>query len=136
MKTIHTDSNPVIEQKKSSIRGVPLTAKIAAVIFAYTVALDVSAFEAPADGVYKDRVDWGVMMDLSGPASGSQAIWTKGFQAFIRKQNEGGGVHGRRVNVLAEDSRFNPAQDKINYEKLDEPTPEIPITGVWTTSFS
>ena len=134
--TIRTNSSPVMQQKKASIRRAPLAAKITAVMFACTLALDVSAFEAPADGVYKDRVDWGVMMDLSGPASGSQAIWTKGFQAFILKQNEAGGVHGRKVNVLAEDSRFNPAQDKINYEKLVVQTPVIGISGVGSSSFS
>ena len=77
METIRTNSSPVMEQKKASIRRAPLAAKITAVMFACTLALDVSAFEVPADGVYNDRVDWGVMMDLSGPASGSQAIWTK-----------------------------------------------------------
>ena len=134
MKTIHTTSSRVMEQKESSIRRAPLTAKLAAVMFAGTLALDVSAFEAPADGVYNDRVDWGVMMDLSGPASGSQAIWTKGFQAFMLKQNEVGGVHGRKINVLAEDSRFNPGQDKINYEKLVGQTPVIGISGVGSSS--
>ncbi len=91
-------------------------------------------FEAPADGVYKDRIDWGVMMDLSGPASASQSIWATGFQAYMRKLNETGGVNGRKINVLAEDSRFNPAQDKINYEKLVGQTPVLGISGVGSSS--
>lgn len=90
--------------------------------------------EAPADGVYKDRVDWGVMMDLSGPASASQGIWATGFQDYMRRLNENGGVHGRRVNVLAEDSRFNPAQDKVNYEKLSTQTPVLAISGMGSSS--
>ena len=99
------------------------------------LALAVAAqSEAPADGVYKDRVDWGVMMDLSGPASASQSIWATGFQDFMRKQNEAGGVHGRKINVLAEDSRFNPAQDKINYEKLSTQTPVLAIAGMGSSS--
>lgn len=98
------------------------------------LALGAAAFEAPGDGVYKDRVDWGVMMDMSGPASGSQGIWTNGFQAYMRSLNEKGGVHGRRVNVLAEDSRFNPAQDKINYEKLTLQTPVLGISGLGSSS--
>ncbi len=91
-------------------------------------------FESPSDGVYKDRIDWGVMMDLSGPASASQGIWTNGFQAYMRKLNETGGVNGRKINVLAEDSRFNPAQDKINYEKLVGQTPVLAISGVGSSS--
>jgi branched-chain amino acid transport system substrate-binding protein len=90
--------------------------------------------EAPADGVYKDRIDWGVMMDLSGPASASQGIWATGFQDYMRRLNESGGVHGRKINVLAEDSRFNPAQDKINYEKLSVQTPVLAISGMGSSS--
>ena len=91
-------------------------------------------FESPADGVYKDRIDWGVMMDMSGPASASQSVWANGFQAYMRKLNETGGVNGRKINVLAEDSRFNPAQDKINYEKLVGQTPVLGISGVGSSS--
>ncbi len=94
----------------------------------------IAQFESPADGVYKDRIDWGVMMDLSGPASASQSIWATGFQAYMRKLNEGGGVNGRKINVLAEDSRFNPAQDKINYEKLSGQTPVLGISGMGSSS--
>ena len=91
-------------------------------------------FESPADGVYKDRIDWGVMMDMSGPASASQSVWANGFQAYMRKLNETGGVNGRKINVLAEDSRFNPAQDKINYEKLAGQTPVLGISGMGSSS--
>ena len=69
----------------------------------------------PGDGVYKDRVDWGVNMEMSGPTSGSQAIWVKGFQDYMRKVNEAGGVHGRKINVLAEDSRYNAATDQLEH---------------------
>ena len=98
------------------------------------LALAASAFEAPGDGVYKDRIDWGVMMDLSGPASASQGIWASGFQAYMRKLNEAGGVNGRKINVLAEDSRFNPAQDRINYEKLVSQTPVLGISGMGSST--
>ena len=91
-------------------------------------------FESPADGVYKDRIDVGTMMDMSGPASGSQSIWANGFAAYMRKLNEAGGVNGRKINVLAEDSRFNPAQDKINYEKLVSQTPVLAISGLGSSS--
>jgi ABC-type branched-subunit amino acid transport system substrate-binding protein len=36
--------------------------------------------------------------------------------------------------VLAEDSRFNPAQDKINYEKLSTQTPVLAISGMGSSS--
>ena len=93
-----------------------------------------ASFEAPADGVYTDRVDWGVLMDLSGPTSASQGIWTNGFQDYMRKINEAGGVNGRKVNVLAEDNRYNAATDKIAFEKLSGQTPVIAISGMGTSA--
>ncbi|MEY3503235.1 MAG: hypothetical protein RL763_1303 [Pseudomonadota bacterium] len=86
--------------------------------------------DAPQDGVYKDRIDWGLLMDMSGPTSASQGIWVNGFRDYMRRVNEGGGVFGRKINVLAEDNRFNPATDKIAYEKLVSQTPVIAISGM------
>ena len=88
------------------------------------------AQEAPQDGVYKDRIDWGLQMDMSGPTSESQSTWVKGFQDFMRKINEAGGVNGRKINVLAEDNKFNAAQDKIIYEKFVSQTPVLGISGM------
>jgi ABC-type branched-subunit amino acid transport system substrate-binding protein len=93
-----------------------------------------AAFESPSDGVYADRVDWGVMMDMSGPASAAQIPWVHGFQAYIRKVNDAGGVHGRKINVLAEDDRYQAAQDKVNYEKLVGQTPVLGISGLGNSS--
>ena len=118
-----------------TVSQTTLAGKLAVGAFAASLALCAQAqSEHPADGVYKDRVDWGVMMDLSGPASASQSIWATGFQDFMRRVNENGGVHGRKVNVLAEDSRFSPAQDKVNYEKLSTQTPVLAISGMGSSS--
>ena len=89
--------------------------------------------DAPQDGVYKDRIDWGLLMDMSGPTSASQGIWVNGFRDYMRKINEAGGVNGRRINVLAEDNRFNAATDKIAFEKLVSQTPVIAISGMGTS---
>ena len=89
--------------------------------------------DAPQDGVYKDRIDWGLLMDMSGPTSASQGIWVNGFRDYMRKINEAGGIHGRRINVLAEDNRFNAATDKIAFEKLVNQTPVIAISGMGTS---
>ncbi len=102
-------------------------------------AIGLSATAAPAqdtprDGVYRDRIDWGLLMDMSGPTSASQSIWVAGFQDHMRKVNEAGGIHGRRINVLAEDNRFNAATDKILYEKLVDQTPVIAISGMGTSA--
>ena len=94
------------------------------------LALGALAQEAPQDGVYKDHIDWGVQMDMSGPTAESQSTWVKGFQDYMRKINESGGVNGRKINVLAEDNKFNAAQDKIIYEKFVSQTPVLGISGM------
>lgn len=98
------------------------------------LALAASAFEMPGDGVYTDRIDWGVLMDMSGPTSASQSIWVAGFQDYMKKVNEAGGINGRKINVLAEDNRYNAATDKILFEKLVGQTPVIAISGMGTSA--
>lgn len=92
------------------------------------------AGDAPKDGVYADHIDWGVIMDLSGPTSSSQGVWTKGLQDYMAMLNENGGVGGRTVNVLAEDGRFNAANDKIAFDKLVSQTPVIALSGFGTSA--
>ena len=92
------------------------------------------AFESPADGVYKDRIDWGVMMDLSGPTAANEVPWTRGVQAYIRKVNEAGGVHGRKINLLVEDDRYDTALVRANYERLVSQTSVLAISGMGSSS--
>ena len=91
-------------------------------------------FESPADGVYKDRVDWGMTMDLSGPAAASQTVWYQGFQSYLKEANAKGGVHGRQINLLAEDNRFDATNDRIAYEKFLTQTPTIAMSGIGNSS--
>ena len=114
--------------KRKLFMGIVVSAALAMTSFTAQ-----AQYENPGDGVYKDRIDWGVMMDMSGPTSASQGIWVNGFQDYMRKINDAGGVGGRKINVLAEDSRFNAAQDKISYEKLTMQTPVMGISGFGTS---
>ena len=112
-----------------------MTSKLATGVVAATLAMGAQAqYEQPDDGVYKDRIDWGVLMDMSGPTSASQSVWAAGFQDYMRKVNEAGGIHGRKINVLTEDNRYNAAADKINFEKLVGQTPVIAISGMGTSA--
>ena len=101
---------------------------------ALTAATGARAQEAPDDGVYKDHIDWGVLMDLSGPTSSSQGPWVTGLQDYMAKVNEAGGIGGRKINILAEDNRFNAAADKVAFEKLVGQTPVIAISGMGTSA--
>jgi len=111
----------------------PLPHKLSLLMASMCFAVGIGAQELPQDGVYKDHIDWGVLMDLSGPTSASQGIWVNGFRDYMRKINEAGGIQGRKINVLAEDNRFNAATDKIAFEKLVSQTPVIAISGMGTS---
>ncbi|MFO1192025.1 MAG: ABC transporter substrate-binding protein [Rhodoferax sp.] len=110
--------------------NVPFKTRATLAVASSLFAFGAVAQEAPQDGVYKDRIDWGVQMDMSGPTAESQSTWVKGFQDYMRKVNEAGGVNGRKINVLAEDNKFNAAQDKIIYEKFVSQTPVLGISGM------
>lgn len=122
---------------EASLNHRPTAARIrlaGAAVAALLATSGASAQNSTQDGVRADRIDWGVLMDLSGPTAAAQTIWVAGLQDHLRKVNEAGGIHGRRVNVLAEDNRFNAAQDKIAYEKLVGQTPVIGISGMGTSA--
>ena len=98
------------------------------------VPLAAWSFDQPADGVYADRIDWGLMMDMSGTASASQVPWVTGVRAYIRKVNEAGGIHGRKINLLVEDDRYDASQTRVNYERLVNQTPVLGISGLGNSS--
>jgi len=134
MKSIHTNAesqsisgdNMTDHNRKPSRQSRPFSI----LLIAAFCSLSAWGQDAPQDGVYKDRIDWGLLMDMSGPTSASQGVWVNGFRDYMRKINEAGGINGRKINVLAEDNRFNPATDKIAFEKLVSQTPVIAISGM------
>ena len=97
-------------------------------------ALTVSAFEVPADGVYKDRIDWGLIMDITGPSAAAQVPWVYGFQDYMRKVNDAGGIHARKINVLAEDDRYDAQRHRLSFERLVDQTPALGISGMGNSS--
>ena len=115
-------------------RAPPLLRQ-AGVTFGLAVCMAAAwSFESPADGVYKDRIDWGVLMDLSGPTAASEVPWTNGVKAYIRKVNEAGGIHGRQINLLVEDDRYDTAMVRANYERVVTQTPVLAISGMGSSS--
>ena len=109
-------------------------ALVLAALLTSATALAARAQEIPEDGVFKDHIDWGVQMDMSGPASSSQGPWVTGLQDYMAMINEKGGVNGRKINVLAEDNHYNAATDKIAHDKLVDQTPVIAISGMGNSS--
>ena len=85
-------------------------------------ALAVQAAEP--QGVNKTEIVVGTIQDLSGPLAGYGKQARNGMQLRIEELNEQGGVHGRRIKLLVEDSGYDPkkavlaAQKLVNQDKI------------------
>jgi len=120
--------------QKIRVRAAVLAKRCLAAIAVGATAMGAFAFEAPDDGVYRDRIDWGVTMDLSGANSPQHLAYTAGLQDYIRKLNESGGIHGRKINLLVEDDRADPALMRAAYEKFVSQTPVLGMSGFGSSS--
>ena len=52
----------------------------------------------------------------------------------MRKVNEAGGLNGRKINVLAEDDRYDASLHRIAFEKLSSQTPVLGMSGLGNSS--
>ena len=75
-------------------------------------------------GVTKTEVLVGTIQDLSGPLAGYGKHVRAGIQLRFDELNEQGGVHGRKLKLLTEDSGYDPkkavlaAQKLVNQDKI------------------
>lgn len=79
---------------------------------------------AEQQGVTKTEIVVGTIQDLSGPLAGYGKQARNGMQLRIEELNEQGGVHGRKIKLLVEDSGYDPkravlaAQKLVNQDKI------------------
>jgi branched-chain amino acid transport system substrate-binding protein len=91
-----------------------------------TIALATGATFAVAQsqGVTKDEILVGSIQDLSGPLSGYGKAVRQGMLLRVDEINEQGGIHGRKLKLLVEDSGYDPkkavlaAQKLVNQDKI------------------
>jgi branched-chain amino acid transport system substrate-binding protein len=91
-----------------------------------TVALAAVASIASAQqqGVSKTEILIGTIQDLSGPLAGYGKQARNGMQLRVEEINEQGGVNGRKLKLLVEDSGYDPkkavlaAQKLVNQDKI------------------
>ena len=79
---------------------------------------------AQQQGVSKTEITVGTIQDLSGPLAGYGKAVRNGMLLRIDEVNEQGGVHGRKLKLLTEDSGYDPkravlaAQKLVNQDKI------------------
>ncbi|WP_397409922.1 ABC transporter substrate-binding protein [Polaromonas sp.] len=96
--------------------------------FGSTLALAVLALSAGSSmaqqGVSKTEIVIGTIQDLSGPLAGYGKQARNGMQLRVNEINEQGGVQGRKLKLLTEDSGYDPkkavlaAQKLVNQDKI------------------
>ena len=73
---------------------------------------------AQTQGVSKNEIVIGTIQDLSGPLA-SYGKWIRnGLQLRLDEVNEQGGIHGRRVKLIVEDSGYDPKRAVLAAQKL------------------
>lgn len=100
--------------------------KLKTLALAATAALTLAVplAQAQSQGVSKTEITLGSIQDLSGPLAGFGKQIRSGMQLRVDELNEQGGVAGRRIKLLIEDSGYDPkravlaAQKLVNQDKI------------------
>ena len=92
--------------------------KPALVATALGLALATGLAQAQSQGVSKDTITVGSIQDLSGPLAGFGKQIRSGMQLRVDELNEQGGVNGRRIKLLIEDSGYDPKRAVLGAQKL------------------
>ena len=69
-------------------------------------------------GVYDDRIVFGQSAALDGPAQELGRNMRRGIKAAFLEQNDNGGVHGRKLDLISLDDRYEPELAATNTQKL------------------
>ena len=88
------------------------------------LTLAASLASAQTQGVSKNEILIGTIQDLSGPLAGYGKQARNGMLLRIDEVNEQGGIHGRKLRLIAEDDGYDPkkavlaAQKLVNQDKI------------------
>jgi branched-chain amino acid transport system substrate-binding protein len=98
--------------------------RLLAAAAAVLAAVAAPALAAEQQGVTKNEIVVGSIQDLSGPIAGFGKQLRQGMLLRTDEVNEQGGIHGRRIRLLIEDSAYDPkkavlaAQKLVNQDKI------------------
>jgi len=69
-------------------------------------------------GVTKDQIVLGSLQDLSGPIAGFGKQLKNGLLMRAEEINESGGINGRKIKMVIEDSAYDPKKGLLGAQKL------------------
>ena len=57
-------------------------------------------------GVTKNAITVGIVLDITGPFANDMVPMLEGYKTYLSYVNDRGGIHGRKVKAIVEDSRY------------------------------
>jgi len=92
--------------------------RIASLTVAVLALLGTGTLQAQTQGVSKTEILVGTIQDLSGPIASLGKQSRNGMQLRVDEINEQGGIHGRKLRLLAEDSGYDAKRAVLAAQKL------------------
>jgi ABC-type branched-subunit amino acid transport system substrate-binding protein len=71
-------------------------------------------------GITADEIVLGSHQDLSGPIKGWGVAVANGMKLAVEEVNAAGGIHGRKLRLIVEDSGYDPKRSVLATQKLIE----------------
>lgn len=97
--------------------GVPAVHALARTLIVAALLLAGTAAQSQ-DGVSKSAIVIGQSVALTGPAAALGAPFAQGARLFFDRVNAGGGINGRKLELVTLDDAGNPATTLANTQKL------------------
>jgi len=87
-------------------------------LIAAALALAAGASLAQSQGVSKNEVLVGSILDMSGPLASYGKAVRQGMLLRAEEANEQGGIHGRKIKLVVEDDGYDPKRAVLAAQKL------------------
>jgi branched-chain amino acid transport system substrate-binding protein len=84
---------------------------------------------AQTQGITKNEIVLGSIQDLSGPIAGYGKALRNGLQMRVDAINEAGGIHGRKIKLVVEDSGYDPKKAVLAAQKLVQKDKVFAVVG-------
>jgi len=92
--------------------------RLLSTFLASTLALAAGAGMAQSQGVSKNEILVGSILDMSGPLASYGKATRQGMLLRAEEANEQGGVHGRKIKLVVEDDGYDPKRAVLAAQKL------------------
>ncbi|MFS2099568.1 ABC transporter substrate-binding protein [Variovorax sp. Varisp85] len=92
-----------------------------------------AAASAQTQGIGKDEITLGSVLDLSGPVAGYGKDVRNGLLMGVAEFNAQGGAHGRKLRLLVEDNGYDPKRTVLAAQKLVNQDKVFALVGTFGT---